>query len=196
MSTPQDIQKARDEMLNKLKETELYKKVEADQETKNPLGGRPIAVDTTVLQKLYEAFIIGATDQEACFWANIANGTLYNFQTKYPEFLDLKEQWKENPVMKARNTIYKNLNSPMTASWFLERKRKSEFSTRSELTGADGEKLLPEVIDNLNRYDNLAGRIETLISGQSVETNSSIQNKGQAGESGDVPTEPNTNPTS
>lgn len=177
MSAPEDIQKAREEMVNKLKDTELYKKVEADQEAKNPLGGRPIIVDTAVLQKLYEAFIIGASDEEACFWANISKSTLYNFQNKYPEFLELKEQWKENPVMKARNTIFKNLNNPMTASWYLERKKKTEFAIRSELTGANGTELLPKVIEKLDQYDNLAGRIKKEVDGQGVAANSSVQDQ-------------------
>ena len=51
---------------------------------------------------------------------------------------------KERPILKARQTVVKALDNPQQAQWFLERKVKNEFASRSELTGKDGKDLIPE----------------------------------------------------
>ena len=108
-------------------------------------GGRPTVMTPDTLAKLKEAFLMGCTDSEACLYAgDIAPATLYNYQEKNPKFLELKEQWKQNPILEARGSVLKGLRkNPQLALSFLERKLKSEFSTRSELTGADGKDLAP-----------------------------------------------------
>ena len=97
------------------------------------MAGRPLKIDKDILGKLEQAFKIGATDREACFYAGINPDTLYEYQKKHPEFTEQKEVWKQNPVMKAKNTIFKSLDDPKTAQWYLERKCKAEFSTQSKL---------------------------------------------------------------
>jgi len=97
-----------------------------------------------VLGKLNEAFAIGASDKEACFYADISPDTLYDYQLKNPKFIQRKEALKERPVLLARQTVLKAIESdPLTARWYLERRRKDEFSSRQELTGADGERIIP-----------------------------------------------------
>ncbi|NLZ73222.1 MAG: hypothetical protein GX905_05320, partial [Bacteroidales bacterium] len=81
------------------------------------------------------------SDSEACFYANISKQTLYNYQKEHPEFVDRKEALKEKPILKARQTVVKALDDPKDAQWFLERKRKEEFSFRQEVTGAEGKEL-------------------------------------------------------
>lgn len=95
--------------------------------------GRPPKIDKNTLGKLEQAFKMGATDREACFYANINPDTLYEYQKKNPAFTEQKEAWKQNPVLKAKHTIYKSLDDPRTAQWYLERKCKDEFSTQSKL---------------------------------------------------------------
>lgn len=90
------------------------------------------------ISKLEEAFSIGCSDIEACLFADISRPVLYEYQQKHPEFLDRKEMLKERPVLKARNTVNRNLNDDETARWYLERKKKNEFSLRNEVTGANG----------------------------------------------------------
>lgn len=100
--------------------------------------GRPTVFTTEVLQKLEAGFKIGLTDEECCAYADIAMSSLYNYQNQNPDFLDKKDKWKQNPIAKAKNTIFQNLDDPNTAKWYLERKKKDEFGTRTEITGADG----------------------------------------------------------
>ena len=97
------------------------------------MAGRPPKIDKEVLGKLEQAFKMGATDREACYYANINPDTLYEYQKRNPEFTEQKEAWKQNPVLKAKNTIFKSLDDPKTAQWYLERKCKEEFSTQSKL---------------------------------------------------------------
>lgn len=95
--------------------------------------GRPLIVQGEVLKKLDEAFAIGCTDEEACIFADISMTTLYNHQERNPEYVDRKELLKKRPFLKARNTVVRDIGSPDTAMWYLERKGKDEFSNKSNL---------------------------------------------------------------
>lgn len=106
--------------------------------------GRPTIMTPETISKLEEVFSLGGTDEEACFYAGIGKTTLYNYQEEHPEFVERKEALKETPVLKARKTIVDSLANPLTAQWFLERKRKKEFSARTEITGDDGKDLIPD----------------------------------------------------
>lgn len=111
-------------------------------ETKpNPVG-RPSSMTPEVISKLEEVFAIGGSDAEACFYADISHQTLYKYQNENPEFTERKNALKERPILKARQTIIKNLDDADTAKWFLQRKKKGEFSERQELTGAEGKPLI------------------------------------------------------
>lgn len=110
--------------------------------TKRSRPGQPPVIDEYRLQLLTEAFGYGATDEEACFYADIAPATLYNYQKKHPKFLERKTRLKERPIMVARKSVVDAMrNDGQLALKFLERKRKDEFSTRNELTGADGQNI-------------------------------------------------------
>lgn len=110
----------------------------------NMTAGRPTVMTPEVLNKLEEIFAIGGTDQEACFFANISHQTLYDYQKKYPEFVERKEALKEKPILKARRTVVKALDNPEDAKWYLERKKKKEFAQRTEFTGKEGEAIKTE----------------------------------------------------
>lgn len=103
------------------------------------------------LAKLDEAFALGCTDSEACLMADISPATLYSWQNTYPEFLERKNALKETPFLMARKTIIGSLDNPQYAFEFMKRKKKDEFSDRSELTGKDGEALNVSI---LNYADN------------------------------------------
>ena len=93
--------------------------------------GRKPLITPQILDKLETAFSIGCTDIEACFYAKISESTLYNYQEKHPEFVERKKQLKERLVFQARTVIADSLNhkDESTARWYLERKRREEFST-------------------------------------------------------------------
>lgn len=95
--------------------------------------GRPTIMTEAVVNKLEEAFLLGCTDLEACLFADISKQTLYNYQDSHPEFVDRKERLKETPIFLARKSVVDSVSSdPELALKFLERKKKDEFSTRTE----------------------------------------------------------------
>lgn len=112
------------------------------------VGGRPPKMTPEVISKLNEAFAIGASDGEACFYANISHETLYKYQEQHPEFTEEKNRLKERPVLMARQSVIDGLKgSPELALKFLERKRRKEFALRTDVTSDD--KQLPTPILSL-----------------------------------------------
>jgi hypothetical protein len=118
--------------------------------TKNK-GGRPTKMTKATLGKLREAFLLGCSDQEACLLANINPDTLYAYQKENTEFSEQKQTLKLNPVLKARQTIFNNLDNPKTAMWYLERRAKTEFGPEPDAqeTACDCPKTLVEWLHGL-----------------------------------------------
>lgn len=114
------------------------------------MAGQPTKMTEETLRLLKEAFKYGATDREACTFADIAPSTLYEYQKENPEYKEQKAGWKENPTIIARKSVVDGLEeNPELALKYLERKKKDEFSLRSELTGKNG-KDLPQPIISLD----------------------------------------------
>ena len=97
--------------------------------------GRPTVITESVLAKLEQAFSWGCTNKEACVWAGISVDALNDYEHANPSFTKKKEMLIETPTLKARQVINIALGQKdkQAAQWWLERKRKEEFSTRSEL---------------------------------------------------------------
>lgn len=97
-------------------------------------SGRPTIMTPEKLDKLREGFMMGFSDEEACAYADIGKSTLYNYQNENKEYLEQKEAWKQNPILKAKTNIISALNEKdrEISKWYLERKKKEEFSTKSE----------------------------------------------------------------
>jgi hypothetical protein len=130
-------------------------------EQKKP-EGRPTVFTEQLLQKLEEAFLLGCTDEEACLFADIAPSSLYNYQKDRPEFLERKNVLKNNPVLKARTEVVNGFKgNPDLALKFLERKKKDEFSLRTELTGEDGKAIRFENLTDEQLDAKLSELIET-----------------------------------
>lgn len=103
----------------------------ASKPTGNP-NGRPTVMTSNVLLKLEQAFAIDASIREACSYAEIAVNTFYMYLREHPDFQERIDELRERPILKARQTIVSNLNTPDHAKWYIERKSKKEFSTRVE----------------------------------------------------------------
>lgn len=116
--------------------------------------GRPTVMTDETIRKLEEAFALGCTDGEACYYADIAKSTLYLYQSENPKFLERKEALKERPILLARQELIKGLKgSPELALKYLERKLKAEFSLRTELTGEGGQALQFTIQRGENKED-------------------------------------------
>ncbi len=132
------------------------------------LKGRPSVMTKSVVGKLRTAFLMGCSDREACAYAQINKDTLYDFQKKNPEFSDQKELWKQNPILKARITVFKSLNQPKIAMWYLERKKPEEFSLRYHTSQSSTQLTIQYVIPKTN-YEDMAKKAEEALNLQESE---------------------------
>jgi hypothetical protein len=107
-------------------------------EISNPIG-RPTVVTSEALSKLEYAFTMGLSDRQACLYAGISTAALYRYQEDHPEFRERKEELKDATTMRAKlNVAGKILEGDIDQSnWWLERRAKDEFSTRSEHINAN-----------------------------------------------------------
>ncbi|MCK4500085.1 hypothetical protein KAU11_06270 [Candidatus Babeliales bacterium] len=101
-------------------------------------GGRPTVMTPEVVNKLEEAFLVGATDLEACVHADISKQTLYNYCDKHPEFFDRKETLKNQPVMRAKVIVSDSLKEGdiQTAHKVIDRKEGSKVTQTVEHSGS------------------------------------------------------------
>ena len=86
-----------------------------------------------VLSLIYEGASLDCTIKEICNLANISTDT-YHRWVREDEVLSCEiKRLRDNPILKARKTVINGLNEDKNAQWYLERKRKKEFSTRTEV---------------------------------------------------------------
>lgn len=111
--------------------------------------GRPRAITPKKLEKLEEAFKLGCTNTEACFYADVAESTFYDFLKEYPEYSDKIKMWKEYQKIQARLAVHQALKrgDKDMAKWYLERKAKDEFSIKQEIDATVNNKV--EIVDDL-----------------------------------------------
>ena len=107
-----------------------------------------------VVKKLEEIFLLDGTVEEACFFAGISKQTLYNWFKDNPKMQERMDALRNEPFLKARRTIVKNLENPQYAFEYMKRKKKDEFSERAELTGKEGKDLNPTT-EELAKTNNL-----------------------------------------
>ncbi len=116
---------------------------------KENIVGRPTKMTKETLQKLEEVFALDGTDKESCFYANISESTLYNYQVQHPGFLERKTLLKQTPILKARRTIIEHLDDPDIAFKYLKCKRREEFGDRVETVDETKRDNLREIAEAL-----------------------------------------------
>jgi hypothetical protein len=100
------------------------------------------------LARLEFAFSIGCPISEACVHADISEHTYQDWIAKYPELVARFKRFQEGHFLKARYAVTQAmLSDGKLALQYLERKKKAEFSLRTELTGADGAPLNVQIVD-------------------------------------------------
>jgi hypothetical protein len=115
--------------------------------TKKHAGGRPGTITDEVTSNLEKSLQNGFTVLKACDLAKISDKAYYRkhlHNTKFRARMDMAQRWAEE---KARQNVVKAINDgdQQTSRWYLERKARDEFATRTEATGKDGVPLLPTV---------------------------------------------------
>jgi len=106
-----------------------------------------------ILSALVGAFQRDLNVEEACLEAGISKDTYYNWINASDELANRIAKAKQRLKTEVKRIIADKIikNSDLdTAKWWAERKLKSEFSTRQEMTGKDGADLMPVTKINLN----------------------------------------------
>jgi|AntAceMinimDraft_4_1070372.scaffolds.fasta_scaffold41292_3 hypothetical protein len=98
-------------------------------------GGRPTVMTKDVLLKLDECFLADLSDEQACYIAGISTTPFYEYQDRTEGYKERKHTLKNMTTAKAKINIAKEINDAdkEISKWYLERKLKSEFSTRQEV---------------------------------------------------------------
>lgn len=131
-----------------------------------------------VLSDLEKYFDYDYTVEQACTEVGINPDTYYEWCKRSEEFATLMKSHKNQIRLKAKRIIYDQIesNDPDAAKFILERTEKGIYSSRSEVTGPDGDPLnsgtetaLVSIADSLNKI--LDNEIPPTSSGGS-ETNS------------------------
>lgn len=101
---------------------------------------------------LREAFEHGCTVEEALCHAEMRKREWLEFLAKNSDFLNELEQMRLKPIVTAKMTAVKALATPKDAQWYLERKKKDEFSTKveNEHSGPGGKDLFPVLVKFLD----------------------------------------------
>lgn len=95
--------------------------------------GRPTELTDEVIHKIEEVAALDGSVEEMAFYANVHRGTVYRWLKENKEFSDRIEALRQDPILKARQTVIKSLDDPNQAFKYLERKRPAEFSPMQKL---------------------------------------------------------------
>ena len=100
-----------------------------------------------IVNRLTEGLLMGLTIDQACIYAGIHRDTYYDWCNRIKGFKEKMERAALNPFLKAKQTIFNNLNNTEVATWYLERKASKEFTTRTELEYTQVE--APVIVDDV-----------------------------------------------
>ena len=91
-----------------------------------------------VIAKIEEELKNGASLKQACFLANIAYRTVYNYFDKFPDFKERCDMLQHLPNYVARKNIVSKINEGDVdeSHYWLDRKDK-EFKPKSDMTSDD-----------------------------------------------------------
>ena len=124
----------------------------------------PVKLDDITVKKIEEALALDCSIEETCLMANISKQTYYNWTASFPELKERFDLLRATPFLKARQTINNSLSNPQYAFEYMKRKRKGEFSERTELGGIDGKDLQPVLVKFIdNENDRNTPRIQETI---------------------------------
>lgn len=102
------------------------------------MAGRPTKRTKEIMQKIEEVAALDGSVEEMAYYAGIHRETLYAWMREDEDLSDRLKELRERPILKARQTVIKSLDTPEGARWYLTRKKKLEFAERIEQTGAEG----------------------------------------------------------
>lgn len=110
------------------------------------LDGRP---EEEILSKLRDAWDLGASDAEACLSADVSQAWLYRFLNDNPLFREERDRRKEKLALMSRKVILTAIadGNVWVAQWYLERRKKDEFSKVDTMVNTQVNLQVPILLD-------------------------------------------------
>ena len=90
-------------------------------------------IDEEVLRNLMTAYSYGCTDSEAALYAGIGVSTLYKYQKDNPQFIEIKQELRSNPVLYARQCLLNNIKDNPAISLKILEKLAKEYKQTQEV---------------------------------------------------------------
>lgn len=114
------------------------------------------------------AYGMGFDDNEACACAKITRRKLKKLKEKYPLLVERIERWKANPVMLAKSVVMDKISEGNVdvAKWWLERRKKEEFSSSTKLEINKRETQRREVAVTIEDIEDIRNRIPIQLAGE------------------------------
>lgn len=103
--------------------------------------GKPTVMTPEVIAKLDHAFSLGVSDKLAYNFAGISADAFYDYLRVNPMYSERRAELRSKLSLKAVHNVAKSIQNENIddSKWYLERRHRSDYSTRQEMTGADGE---------------------------------------------------------
>lgn len=114
--------------------------------------GRPTALDNDTLARLERAFSVGATDTEACSYAQISRPTLYNYIKQNPSYAEKIEDYRTRLPFKAKLELASAVTAGdlNTIKWYLDKiEKRNEQAQQNEEYAITLAKLAQVELDRL-----------------------------------------------
>lgn len=103
------------------------------------MAGRPTKYNIERVQKIVNALSAGNTRRDSCAYAGISEDTFAVWLKDKPDFSDAIEKAEADAAVRNVAIIAKAAQEGtwQAAAWWLERRRKDQWSARQEMVGAD-----------------------------------------------------------
>lgn len=102
--------------------------------------GRPTRFDAITVEKLFEAYSLGADDATAAFHAGIGLRTLRRWKAENDSFGTRIEELRQRPTLRALNRIFQSLVTDTASAWkWLERTNPKRFASvqKNQISGPE-----------------------------------------------------------
>lgn len=113
------------------------------------------------------AYSMGFDDFESCAAAKISRRKMNKLLEKYPLLREKIDNWKQNPILLAKSVVMNKIaeGNLYAAQWWLERRKKEEFSqsTKMEITATETRKI--ETSITVQQIEDIRNRIPVKIDG-------------------------------
>lgn len=102
---------------------------------------KDLMFEPDVLRKIEEGMLMGFSNEQCIFWANISSSRFYDVLKAHPEVSERFEALRNSPKLKAIKNVVDSIKTGdvENSKWYLERKGKNDgYAPRQELTGPEG----------------------------------------------------------